>query len=335
MYANPDDLSIMLTTSQVKALSALSLQAALPQCVSLPASDGDDAEDGGSGAVIYAQLENSVEPLGSSSQMSSLVVYGKRLGEEADRDLHPMAQVKTEPSAFNHRLCLYKLAMEHNATYTVAIVFARTRAGRSFKIDFYSAFKAIDEAHLQYQYHCLSSTDQNSRELLFDLGDEQPHSTLVEVGIQCKGVFEATTPQKILQLTRLTIMPKRPLDRVTYDFRVANLKLIDRGKPPDVHRRLVWEWQGDLSTLPSTLPRSRITGPFSHFNISVGNTLLGVSHCLEFPISDKDNEITKQDPEDPPAFTVIGVCFGNLYLHKPATATLRPREQSRTDNMMS
>ena len=335
MYAIPDDLSIMLTTSQVKALSALSLQAALPQCVSLPSSDGDDAEDGGSGAVIYAQLENSVEPLGSSSQMSSLVVYGKRLREEADRDLHPMAQVKTEPSAFSHRLCLYKLAVEHNAACTVAIVFARPRAGRSFKIDFYAAFKAIDNAHLQYQYHSLSPTDQNSKELFIDLGDEHPQATLVEVGIYCRGIFEATTPQKLLQLTRLTIMPKLPLDRLNYDFRVENLKLIDRGQSPNVHRRLVWEWQGDLSTLPSTLPRSRMTGPFSHFNISVGNTLLGVSHCLEFPISDEDIEITQQDPEDPPAFTVSGVCFGNLYLPRPATATLSLREQPRTDTMMS
>ena len=307
----------------------------LPHCVSLPPSDWDDVENGVSGVVIYAQLENSIEPSESSSQMSSLVVYGRRLGEENNKVLHPTAQVKTEPSAFSHRLCLYKLAMENNPASTAVVVFTRSRAGRNFKIDFYAAFKAINDAHLQYQYHSLSSTDQNSRELLFNLGNEQQHSTLVEIGIQCKGIFEATTPQKILQLTRLTIMPKRPLDRVTYDFRVANLKLIDRGQPPDIHRRLVWEWQGDSSTLPSTLPRSRITGPFSHFKISVGNTLLGVSHCLEFPLSDEDIKVAEQDPEGPPGFTVIGVCFGNLYLLRPATATLGLPKHLRTGNTMA
>ena len=323
-----DDLSFMLTRSQVKLLSTLSLQAAIPHCVSVPLSDGDHLEDEGSGVVIYAQLENGLEPLQNNSGISSLVVYGKSIKGEANRALHPTGHVKTEPSAFNHRLCLYKLAMESHSAYKVGVTFTRPRAGRRFSVDFYAAFRAIDDGHLQYQYHSLSSKEQTPREVWLNLLDEQPHLALVEVGIRCKGVSEATTPQQILRLTRLTIMPKRPSDRVIYDFRVANLKLIDRGQPPDVHRRLVWEWQGDLSTLPPPLPRSRITGPFSHFNISAGNTLLGVSHCLEFPISDEDIEISEQDPEGPPAFTVVGVCFGNLCLRAPASATLSLLEQS-------
>ena len=199
--------------------------------------------------------------------------------------------------------------------------FSRPRTSRSSTVGLYAAFKEDQLTRLNYQHFPLPYNTSSPTELCFTLKGKPRNATLVEVGIYCVVNFGALLPQKLLQLDRLSIIPKFAWDNEEYDFGISYVRIEERGKLSEKQKRLVWEWHGEAASWPNAIPWSKTTGPFSHFIIEANSTRLGIAHCLEFPLSDEDLEIASWVVEGIPSFTVTGVCFGGLRLQRPGVGT--------------
>lgn len=94
------------------------------------------------------------------------------------------------------------------------------------------------------------------------------------------GVYYTPTPGHhfpIITLLSLSITPSLP---PLSKYSITNIRLISHGE----QKRLSWDWSGP----PSARARSRITGPFSYFEVMVDGRVVGRVYGMEFPLSEED-----------------------------------------------
>lgn len=257
---------------------------------------------------------------------SLLTIYVKATVGESSEDNASLVYSESKPTlASVSRLCLYTVCMPTTDGLSVRIVSFRPRESRSFDTGLYAAIKSDKSSDLHYEYHKLLYTSSTMSDTCIKLARNPPGSTLVEVGVYCRDGYESPKPMRLLQIMRFSVMPSAIFDGGCYDFVVANLRLISRGDPPNDQKRLAWDWHGTRDAWPTILPWSGITGPFSHFTVSVGGSEVGQSHALEYPLEQEDLEkdrMTRANITTTEAsYSVRGHCFGGLPLKRSAVDT--------------
>ena len=143
--------------------------------------------------------------------------------------------------------------------------------------------------------------------VVLDLGARDDRCRIVEIGVFYEDVTDPRPEGEFLRLYSLVIRPKAFRD---VDWRIFNVKKIERRAGDHVSHRLSWEWQGSTTHWPAGLPWSDTTGPFSFFTIFIGGENTGRAYSLEFPIIAKDIEHWTAGSEECIDVVVTGQIFG-------------------------
>ena len=218
------------------------------------------------------------------------------LDDEADKDIS------------SSHLCLFKLCMPMDMPLSIRICHARARESRSVEVGFYSAFHSFSTSEYLYEYHPLPYNASSMSEAKYELRHNDPGSHLVELGVYCQGTIDSTDPTRLLQISRLSVLPSKVMDTTGYNFRITNLRIIEQGIAPNAQKRLAWDWLGERVAWPDSVPWSNITGPFSHFVVSANERVRGTAYCMEFPLTDKELEGGGEEI----SFRVEGNYFGDI-----------------------
>ncbi|MCJ1477299.1 hypothetical protein MMC13_005970 [Lambiella insularis] len=223
------------------------------------------------------------------------------------------------------RLCLYKVCVPVADGLSARLVYSKARESRNIDAGFYAAFKSAIYSDTHYEYYRLPYISSTMSESCFKLARNTPSSTLTEIGVYCGGEIECLKPMRLLHLGRLSVLPIGLLDGGPYDFAVDSLRLISRGNPSNQQKRLAWDWHGKRETWPKAMPWSDVTGPFSHFTVSMDGSEIGQSAALEYPLKREElGKASKTGSNGGPgvmSFSVRGHCFGGLPLKRAALAT--------------
>ena len=216
------------------------------------------------------------------------------------------------------RLCLYKVAMPMDNALSLDICYSRTKESESMEVGVYTAFHTSMVPNVHYRYHALPYSMTKMVSVHISIPSANTDSTLVEVGLYCRGNIEESASLEIIHAFRLAIMPVAVLDAYTTkscatEFTIDGIQLVERGAAPNEQKRLTWEWHGKDIRWPNSIPWSKITGPFSHFTIYADGRQLGHAYCLEFPLTDEElNEMIQDNGSNKISFEVKGWSFGGL-----------------------
>ena len=260
--------------------------------------------------VMYGNLSEGEDPYLTIN--TKLVGVAPTTPSEISRN-HNDTRTQSWPT---YRLCLYKIKMPADGTRRILIDYIRERASRTAKVGLYAAFGSGPAKELEYQDYELSYKSSERYVASFDMLHEDAENSAMEVGVYCKGIFERSEALPLLRIRRISI---KPIPAVVSDsaFTITNIRVVQRGESPNVHKRLIWEWEGPPDAWPTGLPWSKRTGPFSHFVISADCRKLGYAHCLEFPILEEDFEIDQATSGNNVEIGVDGVLFGGGVVNAP------------------
>ena len=284
----------------------------------MPMTQWEESANGPENRYIYGELGvSSADDLVQRTPCLKIFtkVVGSKINNSAEATL--IDDHSTLSPRFTHRLCLFKLAMDAENMHLLTVNFRRTRQARSVSIGLYLAYRrdTPGTSELKYEDYDL----QYNALTLHTTTEVKPRGfQLREVGVHCKGSLESLGPFLLLEMTRLVIR-RKPLDNIPeLDFSLQNLRTKERSDTPHQQTRLVWEWRGARHQWPADLPWSEITGPFSHFMISVNGRELGVAYCLEFPLLKEDFASSSPAMQ---SFSVVGHGFGG-FLTRSSTISL-------------
>ena len=250
--------------------------------------------------VIYGELGDLNAP--------GLAVYTKVIGDEKQVS-HPgmmNQRDQTLPSTTTYRLCLFKLNMPADGTLQATMKSKRDQANRSVNVGFYTAYRSDELQDLEYVDNQLYlESSQDSKVTVARLEAKSKEAQLVEFGVYCKAPIEASEPLRLIGIESLII---KPIYNTVPAFAIHRIATIQRGEAPEVQKRLTWDWQGSSDCWPDGMPWSKTTGPFSHFIVLCNGREVGKAHCLEFPLSWDDLNISKEGDEV--EVTIDGYLFG-------------------------
>jgi len=290
-------------------LPMLNSQAILPHLLPLSTSQWEDAQKQPARRLLYGEYE-AEDDASPGLPRTLLTIYSTILGiRSPSLGEGTVLNEQTEKDTGPSRLCLFKLSMLVGTPLSVRVRHARTRESRSVKAGFYAAFRSSSTSEVTYEYHALSYAATSMSEGKYELEHNDKGSLLVEFGIYSHGVMDSPTPTRLLQLSRLSVVPTVVLNSNGYNFKLINLRIIERGIAPNQQKQLTWDWSGERDTWPDCVPWSDITGPFSHFVISTTGRVIGTAYGMEFPLTDQEIEGTL---EGGTSFSVEGRLFGDL-----------------------
>ena len=220
------------------------------------------------------------------------------------------------------KLCLYNLSVLASTSLLLKTTCSRRDESLGSVKDFGLYVGFLDGSErLEYELFSLPDSVARSQELQFEIKERSKGTRLVELGVFCQGL-PSLRDEELFQCHCLCIIPQLAVEaQARLDFSICDLKLIERGVSPHVQKRLAWKWKGDRAGWPLSLPFSPLSGPFSHFSISINGQEVGVSHSLEFPL--KSDEVDSLEVHDGVlSFMVRGIYFGGLKLRRPTVASI-------------
>ena len=182
------------------------------------------------------------------------------------------------------RLCLFKLNMLTDGSLAATIRFKYLGPIMDGASGVYMGYDIAETGKLCYVYVEMSSFHPGQvLDKIILLPFPTADSRLVEFGVymDIPGLIEDSKPLALYQILNIAIKSK---DQVESSWTIDDVRVIERGSSPDYDKRLVWKWSGSDYLDPAFLPWSRITGPFSYFEVIVGGKELGQAYCTEFPI---------------------------------------------------
>jgi hypothetical protein len=149
------------------------------------------------------------------------------------------------------------------------------------------------------------------------------HDPITAIGIHLQGpmsLFAAATKVDVLDIFEMLVKPQENYD----SCKITSVEVIRDGATEKLYSRLNWAVSPILQAdhRPTHLPYSSVTGPFSHFNVSVGGTAVGRAHTVSFILDQhavsKLNVRTGANVE----ITITGVAFdGTVFEPYKQTAT--------------
>ena len=282
----------------------------------MPFPDWDAISKGPSRRLIYAERVKDSHPC--------LTIFTQVADDSTSnlKGLHEDATV--EPNIIDrYRLCLWKLGMDAGKPLELLVGYRRERNTRSIPVGMYCLYRSDQtssstnntgkthffDMELLYRSKSSCSATFNIQKL------ESPYR-IIEVGIYCDADSKPSRPSALVHFSKMTIAPKlstRPR------FKIENIRIVQRGEPPNSKKRLAWTWDGLSESWSKDLPWSQVTGPFSHFEILIDSKNLGEAHCLEFPLTDKELSQLKELEHESKGVDVAvnGVMFGGEVIKSP------------------
>jgi hypothetical protein len=210
------------------------------------------------------------------------------------------------------RVLLFRLSMNAENLLRIQVSFTRAQEGKEQVVGLFAAILGIQHAWLEYYSLPYQNTTTSMNKSFIVGGKDYAKyygARIVGIGFYCESTYNSTTPLELCSISSLSILPNTGEEAETFDFIITDLRIVERGSPPNRQKRLAWDWHGKQSSWPSGIPWSRITGPFEKFIISMNGCEIGFSHCLEFPL-------TEAELEGHAVFEVKGSCFGNVSLQR-------------------
>lgn len=294
---------------QYYLLPTLNAQAILPHLLPLSTSQWEDAQKQPVRRLLYGEYE-AEDDASPGLPRTLLTIYTAMFGivsPSSGEEKVPSEHTEKDTAPF--RLCLFKVSMLTDTPLCVRVRHATTRESRSVKVGFYAAFRSSSTSEVTYEYHALSYNATSISERKYELEHTGKGDLLVELGIYFHGFMDSPMPTRLLQLSRLSVLPTTVLDSDCYTFKLTNLRTIERGIHPNQQKRLTWDWSGKRDTWPDSVPWSDITGPFSHFVISAEGRMIGTAYGMEFPLTEEELEGAS---EGGIFFSVEGKFFGDI-----------------------
>ena len=302
-------------------LPTLGSQAPRPNLLPMSANEWERIGDGPESRYLYGKLGISdVETFVQRTSCVQIFTQVTGLKTASGAETTCLNDYLSLSPKFTHRLCLFRLAIDAEDTYLVTVNFNRTRQGRSASVGLYLAYNRATPGVSELRYedrdlgYNVSTANITTRARS---GDFQ----LREVGVYCKGNFDSSEPSLLVEIARLVIRKKPLSESADHDFGLQNITIQDWGNGSHKHQRLMWKWRGSRSQWPIELPWSDITGPFSHFTVLSDKRVLGIAHCLEFPLLKEDFPSASEIGN----FNVIGHSFGGVFT---ITGTLSVEQQA-------
>lgn len=182
------------------------------------------------------------------------------------------------------RLPLYKLSMPANPALGIKISCrSLLREGSEFSVSCY--VKVGDKIRL------LPIPDNDGlQELALNFNGPLRNdsiSYLQEFGVQfsSRGI-RRTEELCLLEVFQICISPRSTLQE-SHSNEISHIRIEQREMDENKYWRLCWNYEEGTDSAQSIerVPYSRITGPFSYFDIRVGEVRLGRAYALEHPIT--------------------------------------------------
>lgn len=247
---------------------------------------------------------------------SSLKIFTKLAGcyEEADDQVHRC--VAPTDSLQMTILCLYKLGMPADGTLEATIEIQGSLFEDGIASGIYLSYLDRTSGDLAY-----TTWDLRPNEHVLDrIPIEYENSDLVELGVYMDNGYDHSTPEVLMEISRIVIKPKQATAPV---YVINDLHIKGLGTRPQLQKRVAWSWetmaQEDQGTWPEEMPWSRTTGPFSSFTVYVGAKAIGSAYCLEFPLKNDDVE----GQGDEVVINVVGHVFGAGEVNSPSITVPR------------
>lgn len=219
------------------------------------------------------------------------------------------------------KLMLHQLNVRGDLTPNISITYSKLAASSSLNMWFFATVGDKDEKVVELK----AAVDKRDIAVL-----EVPKTNdrVTGVGILVRGpakdyakyVSSGHLPA-LLNIEELTL---RPHGESYPKADIHDAKFVERGSAETQHHRLVWSWSisGD-ATAPLHLPYSSLTGPFSHFLVSVDGKGLGRAYATEFIIKAEDYDGWQKSRKTSVSVDIDGYGFdGSLIKHSSGTATL-------------
>ncbi|KAL8718237.1 MAG: hypothetical protein Q9225_004595 [Loekoesia sp. 1 TL-2023] len=280
----------------------LGSQNPLPNLIPTSAKQWEAVNEGPITRVLYGEL--------SGGPQSSLKIFTKLAGcyEEADDQIH--RYVGPTDSLQMTTLCLYKLGMPADGTLEATIEVQGSLFEDGIASGIYLSYLDRASGDLTYTTWDLRPNEH----VLGGIPIQYENRDLVELGAYMDNGYDRSTPEVLMEITRIVIKPKQATAPV---YMILGLHIKGLGSQSQLQKRVAWSWetmaQEDQGTWPEGMPWSQTTGPFSSFTVYVGGKAIGDAYCLEFPLRNDDVE----DLGDEVVINVVGHVFGAGEVNSP------------------
>ena len=200
-------------------------------------------------------------------------------------------------------IILHKLNMRSDINYNLTVKYKRLAQFADLKV---KAFVTVGSNPVVVEL--VGATDQPATTQPLAL--TQSSSPIGAVGIHLQGPAKlfSSSGVDVMDIYEITIKPSQE----SYPTcKIGSVAFQQDGPNSAPFHRLNWSVPiADAASRPKHLPYSSLTGPFSHFNISIGGTGLGRAHTTSF-VLDPD---TAKNISGNVAVTIAGVAFdGSLF----------------------
>ena len=200
-------------------------------------------------------------------------------------------------------ILLHELNMRSDIDYNLTVKYKRLAQFADLKI---KAFVTVGLNSVEVEL--VGATDQPATTQPLALTHSS--SPIKAVGIHLQGPAKLFSSQgvDVMDIYEITIKPSQE----SYPTcKIGSVVFKQDGPNSAPFHRLDWSVPiADAASRPKHLPYSSLTGPFSHFNLSIGGTDLGRAHTTSF-VLDPDTVKNKSGNVD---VTIAGVAFdGSLF----------------------
>ena len=158
---------------------------------------------------------------------------------------------------------------------------------------------------VQSQWKTLTMSLQDTRE------------RITAIGIAAKGpahsLGEVTTKGSTFSLLEISSISLKPSGQsYPTNISIQGLHVLERGNGKALHHRLKWSYRSATKPDGFLMPWSDVTGPFSHFEISVEKQLQGRAYALQFILDETSYKKKKKVHVDITGYAFDGTAIGFL-----------------------
>ncbi|KAF2119007.1 glycosyl hydrolase family 85-domain-containing protein [Lophiotrema nucula] len=137
---------------------------------------------------------------------------------------------------------------------------------------------------------------------------------LQEIGVYLSAPHLGTDVARLVVFKEILIQACPSSSKAERQCSVENLKLERRGEDETKHWRLCWSYTHDKEQSQLGIPYSEMTGPFSHFRISLNGVEVGRSYALEYVVTEKLLRGVKNQDEGSMEVSIAGLAFDGTVL---------------------
>ena len=205
------------------------------------------------------------------------------------------------------RIILHELNMRGDIDYNLIVKYKRLTHTADLKV---KAFVTVGSNPVEVE---LAGGATDAPATTQPLALKRSSSPIESVGIHLQGPAKLFSPQGVVDVIDIHEITIKPSQESYPTCKIGSVAFKQDGPQSAPFHRLNWSVApiADAASRPKHLPYSSLTGPFSHFNISVGGVGLGRAHTTSFVLDPGTAARNKSGNVD---VTITGVGFDGSLL---------------------